>query len=214
MAAAAIKAPVAGQKGYKPETENKASAETEPRQPANIDELQKEGELRELKNVEPKAVAAPQNPSGLGTREGKAIELLDYLIGSGTNPKKLADDRAFYSDRPEATALEAFRYLESAEERGDVATSPGTLRKAGKWLWGNAWELESAVLQAPAEEIKNLREKVAVMEGQMIGKNNEVASLRSQIAFLQETNGNLARQVDFLKAGRTTEELRSIGIGQ
>lgn len=196
------KAPVAGQPGYKPE---------EPVYP-HLEDLQKEGEERALLPVAAKPQRTPTPEPSTPAKDAKGSDLLEYLVSSGTNPVKMAHVREWLSANPGATAVATFRYLESAEENGQP-TSQGTLRKAGKWVWGSAWELESAVLQAPAEEIKNLREKVATLEGQLGSKNNEVASLRSQIAFLQEANGKLGSQVDFLKSGKSPEELRSIGIG-
>jgi hypothetical protein len=122
-----------------------------------------------------------ESPALGAARAASAAQLLDELVKTGTPPRNLIDARLHFADLPDATAEQAFRYLESAEDRGKEPINPGTIRKAGKWLWGNAWEPAPLMLeQDPAEFAKHqalenmrLREKNAQLEA-------EVQRLRQQ----------------------------------
>src|SRR5439155_10434732 len=97
---------------------------------------------------------------------------------------------------------------------GCPETAQGTLRKAGKWVYGPAWEPETAVLQAPGEEIARLRVQIATLEDQAKMTSAALASANGQIKFLTEELGVAVRQRDYLKSGKTQQELHMLGIAQ
>lgn len=196
------KAKVAGQPGFDPFKSEAAPQPLETRSeeigPAEIAPKQKR-----------EAPPIPTTPA----RESTASELFTFLVQSGTNPDKLKDAKAWLATRDNKETCENFlRYLESAEDLGHMPIAHGTLRKAGKWVFGDGWEPESSVLQAPADEIVKLRENIARLERQITALNGDLASTKHQNNHLQSRVKELGSQVDYLKAGRTADDLAAIGI--
>lgn len=197
---APAKPPVAGQTGYDP---FKASSA-----PEDV------GQPRDLgpETVQPKpkreTPPIPEEPATQAT--GK--ELLAHLLATGTPMQKLDEAREWLAANPTATAEKTFRYMEEAEEYGHKPVNIGTLRKAGKFLWGATWEPESAVLQAPADEIRKLRQQVATLEMQLSMKNSEKAAMAMQIAHMETRLKELGGQVDYLKVGRNHDDLSAAGV--
>lgn len=142
-----------------------------------------------------------------------AFDLLAYLHESGTSDIKMQPARDWLNENGDTTAEGLFReYLDQAEIHGDAPINVGTLRKAGKWLWGNTWEPEQAVLQNPSEEIGRLRGQIANLEGQLTSKGAELTGARQQRDHLQQRVAELSGQVGFLRVGRTPEELATAGV--
>lgn len=200
-----VKEPVAGQAGYEP---FKHAQNPAPREMVDV------SGSREMafEKVQPKAKRQEPPISPAPARAATAIELLDALVASGTPPKNLLFARGAFMDRDrEATAEECFRLLEAAEDHGHEPVNVGTIRKAGKWLWGSGWEPESAVLLAPADEIRRLRGEVANLDGQIAAANTTIGGLRHQIAYQGDKIKDLSSKVDWLRAGRPADELAAIG---
>jgi hypothetical protein len=199
MATKPVKAPVAGQSGYEPPMGEETIV-----QPTKIED-------------------GPKNQTPGGTsiaHDESAIEFLNWLQSSGCPAKNLMAARMHFQGKaeqairaglPQEKSEAAFRYLESAEERGDPATNEGTLRRGGKRIWGDGWDLESAMQNAPAEEMKKLREENAQLQGQLAAKNSEIASLRAEIEYQKDKLKENARQLDYLRPLCKPEDLQTIG---
>ncbi len=175
--------------------------------------------VSELRTMEPERLApkaAHSRPSPVeGAKEATGRDLYDWLVGpeSGTNPDKLRGARDWLQDNPTATCADFLHMLEDPPE-GIPATAHGTLRKAGKWVFGPLWEPETAVQQAPGEEIARLRGQVNTLEDQIRGMNAQRGHLESRIRFLDQENKRLTGEVDYLRTGKTQQELAVLGIGQ
>lgn len=193
----ATKAPVAGQPGYDPSevvvTEQERDMGPEP--------------------IRPKAQRPESGAAKAPAKEATAAELVEYLIGSGSNPLRLADSPEWIRENPAATAEQCYRRLEAARDANPSAVAEGTLLKAGKWIWGPSFTLESAVLLAPAEEIGRLRGHIEALEKQLAMKNADLVGTQNQNGMLQDRLAELQRQVGFLSAGRSQEDLAAAGVG-
>lgn len=199
--------PVAGQPGYVPEMQTQspqlATHTPEVEKPKDIAPAEHELGIRP---VAPKVKREITPESIKDARQATGTELLNYLVESGTNGTKLEAARAWMLDNADATCEKLYRYMENAEEHGDKPISLGTLRKAGKWIWGDAWEPETAVFQAPQEEMKRLRERVADQQNDIARKNAEIVMLKNQLAHLEERAKILGSENDHLKVGRTAAD--------
>lgn len=140
-------------------------------------------------------------------KDATGAQLLDYLVESGTNAAKLNSARGWLLDNQSATAEKCFRYLENAEEHGHAPIALGTLRKAVKWIWGDAWEPESAAFLAPQDELKRLREQVAGLQNELARKNGEVVMLKNQLGYLEGQVKTLGSENDHLKVSRPAADL-------
>ena len=143
-------------------------------------------------------------------KDAKGAELLAFLLESGTPAANLAAADRWLKGHAGASALDVYRFLEEAHEHGQI--NIGTLRKAGKWLWGAAWEPESAMAQAPAEEIHRLREQVATYESQTAIRNTELAAMKTRIDYLEREAVRLQSENNYLRAGRSSDDLAKAGI--
>ena len=195
--AKAAAAPVAGQPGFELSQVNKEGT-TKP--------LETREEERAPQAIQPKP-KKEWTPPAMPTvqKDGKdrtGSELIEYLKESGTNPEKLVDAAVYLVKNPSINAVEFFRYIETAEEYGDMPIAVGTITKAGKWIWGATWAPEMGMAHAPAEEVKRSRELVAAAQSDLAKKNAEVVGLNQQLAFLQDRVKELSRENEFLKAGR------------
>jgi hypothetical protein len=80
-----------------------------------------------------------------------AADLLSYLKETGTGESRTRPFDAWLKAHQGATGKELYDHLAA------VKCPVGTLRKAGKWLYGDEFEPEQIVKQAPEEEILRLR---------------------------------------------------------
>lgn len=137
-----------------------------------------------------------------------ARELMVHLLETGTPNKLLkgVEDK-FLRATPKATAEDLYRHLEAE----GVAT-PGTLRKAGKWIWGPTFEPESVVAQAPEEEITRLRRENEVLSNSNRTLSAEKLGLTNANTHLQQRVNDLQSQVAYLSQGRSPAELSVAGI--
>ena len=156
--------------------------------------------------IAPKAKREITPESIRDAKDATGAQLLDNLAETGTSPAKLVHARNWILDNPDASAEKCFRYLETSEEFGAPPIALGTLRKAGKYIWGNGWEPESAVFQAPQEEMKRLREQVCDLQNDLAKKNGEVVMLKNQLGYLEGQVKTLGSENDHLKVGRTAAD--------
>lgn len=147
----------------------------------------------------PKAPLPPTTPASPALRP--AADLVASLTTSGTPEKNLKPVRELLKEKPDATAEDAYRCLADAE------ASLGTLRKAGKWAWGDVFEPEAAVLQAPGEEIERLRLELMQTQGRLKRVEAEKLGLMAQVDLLRDQNKDLSRLNATLKIGRSVPDL-------
>ena len=132
--------------------------------------------------------------------------LFDYMLETGTPLKRLEAGKLHLADNPNATAEAIYHILEAS------GVQLGTLRKAGKWLWGDGFEPETAATQVPAEELVRLREENAQLKRDMAKVNTEKLAYFRQRNSAQEKIAELTRQIRLIKAGKPREELIAAGI--
>jgi cell division protein FtsB len=195
MAKAAMKSPVAGQPGYNPFSDTPVEEQPE---------------------RAPQPVQQRQHKSSADIAMKKAADILakdmiEWLAETGTNPEKLRAAKEWLMGVPSdpAPSGEAlFRFLEFATP----PTAQGTLRKAGKRLWGSEWELEAAVLESPLEEIGKLRGQIANLEGQQAARTADLTGTKQQNAMLETRLAKMQQQLDFLKLRAKPEDIIAAGI--
>ena len=194
--------PVAGMPGYD------ANARPQPL-PSLVETNERE---MAPETVQKKAHVESPAPIGVAAKSAKALDFLDHLVATGTPARNLIDARLHFTDQPDATAEQCFRFLESAADRGKEPINPGTIRKAGKWLWGNAWEPQNADQLAPADEMRKLRERVADLESQLTKRNAENVNLQRHNQFLRDKANTQAKDIEWLKQGRSADDLAGVGM--
>lgn len=144
------------------------------------------------------ALAVAEPPSG------KA--LLAYLVETGTSANRLRPLEAWLKDNPKATADDLYRHMEQS------CTYQGTLRKAGKWVFGDTFEPENVVKQAPADEMLRVRQENERLKSNIGSLESDKLGYINQNKYLQEQIADLTRKISFLKMGKTQAELAQIGL--
>lgn len=155
----------------------------------------------------PKPEAMQDDLSEVALMEPKtAGAMLAYLAETGTSAGRLRPLEAWAKENPKATADDLYRHMET------TCAYQGTLRKAGKWIFGDTFEPEDVVKQAPADEMLRVREENERIKSNVAGLQADKLGLINQNKFLQEQIAELTRQVSFLKMGKSREELAQIGL--
>lgn len=176
----------------------------------------------EPKRVEKKAPRQAATPTNLTARDASGLAMYEWLISteitptnpfpSGTPPEKLKFARAWLNTNPNATAAEFCERLLNSEDMGEPAIAFNTLRKAGKWVYGDMWEPESAAFHSPNDELLRARQEIANLQMQAKIHQSNAASLQQQIKYLTEQSAMVASQRDYLKMGRSPEDLHAMGL--
>jgi hypothetical protein len=145
--------------------------------------------------MEPAPIAAPVWTPTPGATSKNAVDLVTYLRQSGTPPATLARFQSFLMENPDATADRLYQALIDAE------VTLGTIRKAGKWIWGAGFEplQESATFAAMgglAAENQALRESLEAA-------NSERLSLTKQLAHERARNAEQTAELMRLRMRQT-----------
>ena len=153
---------------------------------------------------------AKQKSEHQGPADARA--LLDALLKTGTPPERLIGAEKWLAEREgEGSAELCYRHLESQLDMPEGVTL-GTLRKAGKLVFGDAFEPETAAQQAPAEEVVRLRAENENLRRQLVQANAEKTSYLKQRDLANERSARMTEKVRALKAGRTQQELIDMGV--
>lgn len=136
-----------------------------------------------------------------------ADQLVKYLTESGTSPSRLATVAGWVKDNPGATADHLYRHMEQ------TVLFHGTLRKAGKWIFGAEFEPESVVKQAPAEELLRLRGENDQLQAKVKELQAANLGLMSANRYLKDQVDDLSKKIAYLSIGKTKTELETVGIG-
>lgn len=142
----------------------------------------------------------PANPSGK-----KATELLAYLQTSGTNPHKLESYERFAREHGKDFAADAlYRHMEV------MGMANGTLRKAGKWVFGDSFEPGSVSEGSDKDEIARVREECA----QIKSRNQDLVAERNgymnRAAYLQGQVEKLSAENAWLRMGKPAADLAAL----
>jgi len=140
--------------------------------------------------------------------DGSGMELYEWLIGpeSGSDPEKLAESLDWLRRHPGATGAEYVAWLQCPDADCDPV-SPGTVRKAGKHVYGDTWEPEVGLATAPGEEIARLREQVATLNAQIARAAASRGNLEARLAYLEEEHKRLTTECEYLRTSRTQQEI-------
>jgi hypothetical protein len=141
-----------------------------------------------------------------------AASLFAYLKESGTPEEKLVEPASWLADQTGTPSAEAlYRHLEAHSDLPDGVTL-GTLRKAGKYTFGDHFEPAQGISQVPAEAVKQLEDELAVAKKALADSNRErLIAVRQRDSAVEEKN-ELARQVRRLQGGRTHQQLVEAGL--
>lgn len=159
---------------------------------------------------ESEPVPAPLTALPLPATSKTAAELLRHLRETGM-PARLdarrADlDEVWLKAHEAAPASDLYRHLEA------TGAKAGTLRRAGKFVWGPEFEPISVVQQAPADELLRLREENARLADNNRALTAEKLGLQQANNYLRDQLNDLTRQVTYLKVGRSAEDLARVGL--
>ena len=139
-------------------------------------------------------------------KDAKAKELFDWLQATGLTEELLEGPRAWLRHQPDADCVAGFKALEDREP----PYQPNTILRAGKWIWGEDWTPQYAVLKAPNEQIKELRDQLKVLKGHAQSKQAELTGLNGQVAYLTKLCKEQELQNAYLKAGKSAAELAGL----
>jgi len=133
-------------------------------------------------------------------------QLVAYLKDSGTPFARLRPLEEWAKANPEATAEDLYRHMEAS------GSSQGTLRKAGKWVFGAEFEPENVVKDAPADEMLRLREENENFRGRIAELQSDSLGRINQLKYKDDQIAELTRKITFLSMGKSREELAQIGL--
>ena len=152
----------------------------------------------ERKQAVPATPKAGQAPIASGAAQPPPAEQKKEASREATGPARTAADlnahlaesyspfatsekaRAWLKENSRATAEEYYRYMEAE------GVKLGTLRKAGKWAWGDSFEPETAAQRQPMEEVKLLREQTVTLQTQLARAEAQLAAARRRIKVLED----------------------------
>lgn len=124
-----------------------------------------------------------------------ASALIAYLVGSGTNPQKLAPFEAWSKEQGENLPAEAL--FKRFEEAG---ISQGTLLKAGKWVYGPTYRIEAATSQTA--EALQLRGELDQLNARLQTTVSERNGYMNRVAYLEGAMEKLQQELQWAKMGR------------
>lgn len=136
----------------------------------------------------------------------KAKQLVGHLKESGTPTGRLRVLEAWVKDHQEASAEDLYRWMDSEN------LPTGTLRKAGKFIFGTEFEPEKLVQMAPADELLRLRQENDQLQARNAALSAEKLGLTQANQYLRDDNEVLTRKVAFLTHGKSKEELAAVGM--
>lgn len=132
--------------------------------------------------------------------ERTAADMLDYLRESGSPWANTDEARNFVHDHAEARPRDLYDFMVQA------GVTLGTVRKAGKWAFGDDFEPETDQGPSQKEEVKALREQVARLQAEVDKNAAYLMASRRRVRALEDelerTKGELigARRADEAQA--------------
>lgn len=132
-----------------------------------------------------------------------AKDVVDYLRDTGTGGSKLRTIEGYAKGNESLSGDELYRWMEREGSKHGIFL--GTLRKAGKFLYGDAFEPEQSVLRAPEEEIIRLRLENESIKDQLAAACAAKAGMEKQVQYLREHLADKDRQLQWQKLGQPTE---------
>ena len=152
----------------------------------------------------PPAPAPAKAPESAPAKSG--AHLLAYLESTGSGERRLKTAKAFLAEHPGATAEQVYRDMEAS------GVQLGTLRRAGKWTFGDAFEPDSAAMIGAPEEIDRLRQENEQLKKSLASTSAEKLSYYRQRNLALDKQNELTRQLKALKGRHSAEELMAAGI--
>jgi len=153
-------------------------------------------------------VTLPEDSAGADQADDclMAHELLAYLDSTGTPDTTLKPLAAWVKGNggDDVTAYELFRHMEAQD------VTQGTLRKAGKHLFGEEFEPSCAVEQVPADEIVRLRQENERLHERIKALVAERNTAQKQVQYLEAKVADVTGQMNYLQVGRREQP---VGIG-
>lgn len=121
------------------------------------------------------------------TQERTAADLLEHLTDTGTGRDRLALIQGYLDDNEEASAEDLFAWM---QEHLGIQQAAGTIRKAGKYLYGPTFDLPVPGMTS-SDEVKDLRGKLDAAE-------KSIQELQGRNAILTKNNLQLKQRIDSL----------------
>jgi hypothetical protein len=163
----------------------------------------------DMKNLNaPKPTAAPQQQAtpapaaveSVAAPQPTAKALVGFLSETGTPSGKLKSAQEWLKENPEGTAGELYQHLES---KGVVLL--GTLRKAGKFVYGDSFEPKTNTI-VPEDELAGLRMQVERLKKDLDSVNAQNLSQQRQIKAMGAKNNELTTELQALRGTRHPED--------
>jgi hypothetical protein len=183
-----------------PKKDDEASKAAPPPDPGQQPKVADE-KGQQLPQAEAEAEAVPRKPAPPPGRN-----VLNYLVSTGTNPDRLEPGRKALEEKPDATSEEVYKALEGA------GVALGTLRKAGKYIWGDAWEPNEEGKAVSQDELTRLREENAQLRGQLEQANASKLGFQKQRDHFEKKLNDAVNENRILRAGKSNKELERLGI--
>ena len=126
-------------------------------------------------------------------------EVLLFLKASGTPIDRTRPLEDWLKTNQAATAKDFY-----AQMQATLSPYIGTLRKAGKRVFGFEFEPEEAHKSAPADELLDLKRQNDRLQHQISSLNAEKLGLSNRVVYLENRCDELIKENSYLKMGRGT----------
>ncbi len=179
----------------------------------SVAQLEQQPSAAVRQGTAPSTPATPSEEKKVPNQE--VLDLIKHMKDTGTPWERLRLLEPWVRANPgkphePVTGENLYRHMEAMTESGELTI--GTLRKAGKFVFGPDFDPERVVAQAPTEEMQRLRSEADTYRNECECLRSEKIGLNLQNQFLREALDKAVSQISYLKTGRSKEELASIGL--
>jgi hypothetical protein len=119
--------------------------------------------------------------------------LVAYLAETGTPEATTSVLERYCDEHDGATAVALYQHLDSTGAATDHRA--GTLRKAGKWIYGPTFEPEKLVEQAPSQELAKVRQELSTVRDQLRAAQADNHALAGELRVQRERVQDYTRQI-------------------
>jgi hypothetical protein len=159
----------------------------------------------QVKNLNQTKPTAQATPAPAAVEEAKpsqptAKALVGFLSETGTPTGKLKAAHEWLKANAEGTAGDLYQHLESSG-----AVLLGTLRKAGKFVYGDSFEPKTNTI-VPEDELAGLRMQVERLKKDLESVNAQNLAQGRQIKAMGAKNNELTTELTALRGPRHPED--------
>lgn len=147
------------------------------------------------------------NDGGVATLEVAmtAVDAIAKLQESGTPRNDLRRLDPWLKDNPDSSAIDLYEHVEPLG-----ILKPGTVRKLGKIAHGADFEPETFMDEGVADKLAKLQAANDRLSDRVAELEAEKLTLIHRARYVEEQKEDLSKQVQYLRIGRSAEELAKL----